>query len=198
MASDVAGLLEHLGLRDVALIGFSMSGPVAVRLGIEKPDIVTSLILVSSILPSSGRPRNEGEERLQRKEHEVLKARGIEGWAEAMNLRTGPLVGGMFEKNPEAASLWERVIARNDPHHLACMMEARLATKSLVDWRSRLKEVRQKTLVVAGSLDERFIDASRHLAREIPNATLEIIDGAGHMVNIEEPDKFNRAVEDFL
>jgi 3-oxoadipate enol-lactonase len=36
------------------------------------------------------------------------------------------------------------------------------------------------------------------MARRIPNAPLTIIEGVGHLSNIEQPEAFNRAVLDFL
>lgn len=198
MANDVKGIIETLGLADVAVLGFSMSGPVAVRLAYEMPDIVTRLILVSSILPSSGHTRTPGETRLQERELTALETGGIEGWLESISFRTGPLVEGMFEKNPAIAPLWEQIISRHRRDYLLCMLRGRLDTISNIDWRSRLEKIRQKTLIIAGSNDLKFIDASRHLAGAIPDSKIVIIDGAGHIVNLEAPEEFSRAVLEFL
>jgi pimeloyl-ACP methyl ester carboxylesterase len=198
MAEDLKGIIESLRLTDVTLLGFSMSGPVAVRLALEIPDIITRLILVSSILPSSGRPRTEGEIQFQERELAALEKGDVRGWTEAIAFRTGPLVGKMFQKNPAAAPLWERIINRHHRDYLLCMMHGRLGTVSNIDWRSRLSKIRQQTLVIAGAEDKKFIDASRRLADVIPNSKFEIIENAGHMVNLERPDEFNRVILDFL
>ena len=55
MAEDVWQLLKHLKMEKTAILGFSMSGPAAMRLAIDHPDLVGGLILVSSILPLAGR-----------------------------------------------------------------------------------------------------------------------------------------------
>jgi pimeloyl-ACP methyl ester carboxylesterase len=198
MAEDICGLIRSLDLKDVALLGFSMSGPVAVRLALEMPEIIAKLILVSSILPSAGRPKAESESKLQQKERDILRLRGVKAWADYMGLRNGPLVGNMFKRNPEMVPLWEAMLARHHADFLLCMLESRMNTESPVDWRSRLPEIKQPTLVIAGAQDARFIDASRRLAEMIPNARLEIISGAGHIVNLEEPERFNEIVSGFL
>ncbi len=198
MAEDVQGIIKSLGIADVTLLGFSMSGPVAVRLAIQIPEIVTRLILVSSILPSAGHPKSAGETRLQERELAALENGDVPAWADTIGFSTGPLVEGMFEKNPAITPLWERIIARHHRDYLLCMLHGRLTTVSNIDWRSRLIEVRQKTLVIAGSSDHKFIDASRHLASAIPDAKLEIIEGAGHMVNLEAPEEFNKAIIEFM
>jgi pimeloyl-ACP methyl ester carboxylesterase len=115
-----------------------------------------------------------------------------------MGLREGPLVGQLFKRNPEIVPLWEKMLSRHHADFLLCMLAARLNTESPVDWRARLPEITQPTLVIAGAEDKRFLDASRRLADAIPNARLEIIPNAGHMVNLEEPGRFNEVVMGFL
>jgi pimeloyl-ACP methyl ester carboxylesterase len=59
LAADVVGLLDHLGLAEVDLFGFSVGGAVALRVAIEHPERVRRLI-VSSITfsPDGSRPEN--------------------------------------------------------------------------------------------------------------------------------------------
>jgi pimeloyl-ACP methyl ester carboxylesterase len=78
------------------------------------------------------------------------------------------------------------------------MMTARQNTQSLVNWRSRLQEIKQKTLLVFGTEDERFIDGAYHLDMAIPDTRLIIIKGAGHMVNLEKSEEFNNKIVEFL
>ncbi|MHA2344534.1 MAG: alpha/beta fold hydrolase [Candidatus Hodarchaeales archaeon] len=76
-------------------------------------------------------------------------------------------------------------------------MAARKNTQSLVNWRSRLKEIKQKTLLVFGAQDKQFIDGAYHLDMAIPDTKLVIINGAGHMVNLEKPEEFNSVIYKF-
>ena len=198
MADDVRAIIESLGLNNIALLGFSMSGPVAIRVAHEIPNAVTRLILVSSILPSSGRLRSDGETRMQERELASLEMGDVESWLQSIRFRSGPLVEGMFEKNPEIAPLWEQIIARHNRDYLLCMLRGRLGTVSNINWRARLGGIHQKTLVIAGKKDKKFSAASRRLADTIPDSELKIIDGAGHMVNLQSPGEFNRTVLEFL
>lgn len=54
MAEDVAALIGHLGLERAALMGFSLGGGVALRLGIDRPDLVERLVLVSTVFTRQG------------------------------------------------------------------------------------------------------------------------------------------------
>ena len=67
-----------------------------------------------------------------------------------------------------------------------------------VDYRSRLKDVTAKTLVLVGAHDKANLAAARDLAAGIPGARLEVIPGAGHQINIEAPQQFNDLVWPFL
>jgi pimeloyl-ACP methyl ester carboxylesterase len=55
------------------------------------------------------------------------------------------------------------------------------------------------TLVVAGDEDTVYPpDVARHVARRIPGAELVMIKGAGHLVNLERPGRFNEVVMEFI
>jgi pimeloyl-ACP methyl ester carboxylesterase len=54
MADDVAGLITGLGLGRAAVMGFSLGGGVALRTGIQHPDLVEKLVLVSTPFKRAG------------------------------------------------------------------------------------------------------------------------------------------------
>ena len=61
-----------------------------------------------------------------------------------------------------------------------------------------LPSIRVPTLIVLGDKDEPFIAPCEYMAKKIPGARLEIVRGAGHMSNVDQPEAFNRVVLDFL
>lgn len=59
LASDVVGLLDHLGLSQVDIFGFSIGGGVALHLAIKHPERLRKLIVSSaSFHPDGNRPEN--------------------------------------------------------------------------------------------------------------------------------------------
>ena len=67
------------------------------------------------------------------------------------------------------------------------------------DVMAQISEIRVPTLVVCGTQDRMTPPKySQFLASGLPNATLVLIDGAGHMVMVEKPDEVNRALREFL
>jgi pimeloyl-ACP methyl ester carboxylesterase len=61
-----------------------------------------------------------------------------------------------------------------------------------------LPSIRVPTLIVLGDKDEPFIAPCEYMAKKIPGARLEIVRGAGHVSNVDQPEAFNRVVLDFL
>jgi pimeloyl-ACP methyl ester carboxylesterase len=54
MADDIAELIRSLGLERAAIMGFSLGGAVALRVGIQHPDLVERLVLVSTVFTRQG------------------------------------------------------------------------------------------------------------------------------------------------
>jgi proline iminopeptidase len=62
----------------------------------------------------------------------------------------------------------------------------------------RLRQLRVPTLVLIGDEDEPCIEPAIFMKRHIPRAGLAVFPQSGHTINLEEPDRFNRSVLDFL
>jgi pimeloyl-ACP methyl ester carboxylesterase len=54
------------------------------------------------------------------------------------------------------------------------------------------------TLVIVGDQDQPFLAPCEYMAKKIPGARLEVIRGAGHSSNLDQPETFNRILRDFL
>ena len=67
------------------------------------------------------------------------------------------------------------------------------------DFRGELGSISAPTLVLVGSEDPATPpDQAQLIADGIPGAVLTVIPGAAHLVNVEQPDPFNRAARNFL
>lgn len=66
------------------------------------------------------------------------------------------------------------------------------------DQRDVLPTIRVPTLLVWGELDQRSpLSVARQFHEAIPDARLEVLPGAGHLCNFDQPEDFNAAVRDF-
>jgi pimeloyl-ACP methyl ester carboxylesterase len=64
--------------------------------------------------------------------------------------------------------------------------------------KDKIAALRVPALVVLGGIDQGCEKPSHFLAETLPGARLEILPNTGHGVNIEEPDRVNRLVADFV
>ena len=61
-----------------------------------------------------------------------------------------------------------------------------------------LPAIRVPTLLMVGADDTPFLDAMGYMARKIPGARYEIVEDAGHGVNVDRPARVNALLDGFL
>lgn len=188
-ADCLAGLIRELGLRRPSVCALSYSGGIALELCRRHPGLPASLILVGAYAGWAGSlPADAVERRLRR----ALAQADRGGEAAAREF-----VPELFaERAPD--QLVEDAIAMSASFHPAGLRVMARASAA-ADLREVLPEVSVPTLVIHGSDDRRSPrEVSEALHAGIPGSQLAIVDGAGHMTNLEAPAEFNRLVSDFL
>jgi pimeloyl-ACP methyl ester carboxylesterase len=119
---------------------------------------------------------------------------------------------GWYLKRPNrVASIWsdERIANHGTllatPEYRAAYLSALRSIAGMRQLRNgvvvedRLPELRMPTLLIWGGHDHIFPASHAQAAKDrIPNGRLEIFDDSGHTPQMEEPDRFNRLVLDFL
>jgi 3-oxoadipate enol-lactonase len=94
----------------------------------------------------------------------------------------------------------ERLIAQKRAHPQSePAWRAQAAAGVLFDPRGRQRRITQPTLIVQGTADQVVNPANGELLAElIPDARLQLFDGAGHLPYWDEPKRFVRLVTSFL
>jgi len=191
---DAAGLRLGFGATAAAIgetggratyVGYSMGGRLCLRLALDRPDLVTSLVLVGA---SPGLA--DAAERARRREADEALAAEIERDGTAAFLErwlAQRLFAGM---RPAADDLAAR--RRNPPAGLAAALRT-LGTGAQEPLWVRLGELAVPVLLVAGEGDAKFAALAERMAAAIgPNATVALVPGAGHAAHLERPDAFCR------
>jgi len=183
---DVAGLVAGR----FALAGYSMGGRIALHVALAHPERVAWLVLVSTTAGIED-PQERGRRRADDE--------GLAAWMETEG-RTMSEVADRWGAQPLFAGQAPAVAAAaradrlaNEPAHLAAALRG-LGTGSMTPLWDRLGELRMPVAVVAGERDARFVALARRLARELPNARLEMVPGAGHALALEAPGAVARAI----
>ena len=88
------------------------------------------------------------------------------------------------------------MVATTDPRGAAAAQRGMAARR---DYRKDLPNISTPTLIIAGHEDgvRKPIDAES-IHQGIPNSRLEVIDKAGHLMNMEQPERFNQVLLEFL
>jgi pimeloyl-ACP methyl ester carboxylesterase len=189
-ARDIAALLDHLGVDGFVLSGLSMGGQIAMECYRLFSGRIQGLVLADTFAAAE---TDEGK-----------------AWRNALADRL--LREGMA---PYADEVLPKMMA---PHNVAAqpavaahvlrMMRGAPAAGAAAALRGRaerpdyvpmLPQVAVPALVVVGSDDEYTPVADAEVLRDgIPGATLVVIEGAGHLPNLERPAEFNEAMTHFL
>jgi pimeloyl-ACP methyl ester carboxylesterase/creatinine amidohydrolase/Fe(II)-dependent formamide hydrolase-like protein len=192
-ADDLAGLLDYLGVEKVHIVGLSLGGRIAIDLAVTHPARVASLTLAGPGL-SGYEPPGGAESDLRM--WNIIKAAHDEGPEQATALwLKDPFMAPAMEQARLVPGL--RRIARENAH---CWLKDPLLQRPPKPAAAeRLGEIKAPTLLVLGDRDVSQIKATvETLEKGISGSKKAVVQGAGHMVNMEKPDDFNRAVLGFL
>lgn len=187
-ADAAADLLSARGLRRAHVLGVSFGGVIAVRLALRHPAAVRSLILADST-PGTG--SDPAKATAMRAREEDLAVQGAYRFSAA---RAGRLLSA--SASPQLLEEVTRSMAASIRLPGYGWAAAAMAE---TDHTPAFPALRTPTLVLCGSEDVVCPpQVSRAIAAAVPGARMEVVDGAGHLSNQEQPDRFNELVETFL
>ncbi|WLS77449.1 alpha/beta hydrolase [Erwinia pyri] len=174
MARQVDEVIRHLALKQVILVGHSMSGKVALALAASQPDYLQRLVLVAPS-PPGPQPMSEQDRQAQ------AAYQGTRDEAEAF------VDGSCSARLPDA--LREVAIADAQRASLAAW-QAWPLHGSLEDWRERMGRLELPALMVLGSEDGNVpgVEAQRQIMQtHLPQGEIAIIEDAGHLMPMQTP-----------
>lgn len=187
MAEDVAQLLRSLGTGPVHVVGISMGGMIAFQLALDAPELVQSLVVVNSgpdAVPRTPRHRFAIWTRFA-----LLRFLGIKKLSSVIAGKLFPDAG----QEPLRRRFVERTSA-NDPAAYKAALEA-IIRFSVTD---RLGSVRAPTLVVTADQDYTPVSLKADYVAKLPDARLVVIPDSRHATPIDQPERFNTTVLEFL
>ncbi len=188
-ADDLRGFLVALGLERVVLVGLSLGGYIALAFLRRHPEVVTALVLADSRAEADA---TEGKERRTAQQGQV-REQGTAGLIES--LAGALLAASTREKNPQIVDHAKRLMD-NSPQGFISALEA---MKNRPDSTEGLVKITVPTLILVGKNDAVTPpEASRKMHERVRGSHLVVLPDAGHLSNLEAPEAFNRALEEFL
>ena len=184
MATDIAGLLDQLGVEKTAIAGHSMGGYISLAFARAYQERVTGLGLIASQALADTPERIQGRYEAA---DEIIKS-GVEPVAEAFSLKLTP--------NQRVQTFVKKLIAEQQPAGLAGALKA-MAERD--DSSSVLSSLTFSVAIVHGNLDELIpIQRAQEIKAAVPHATLVELLEIGHMPMMEDPQSTARALRNLL
>ena len=191
LAKDTLGLMDYLNIKQAHVVGRSMGGAIAQHMALMAPERIISLALCASFarLDPLGR-------RVLLNMREALEWRM--NWADHARHSVQNFVSArFFNEHPEQIAAIERLIG-GETRLPACYIRQNEACQTH-DTISSLHKIRQRTLVMGGDCDPICsMTATRALVDGLPNSRAEIFADASHFFLMEQPEKFNRLLTEWL
>ena len=168
--------------RRATYVGYSMGGRLCLQLALDRPELVERLVLISASPGiADDADARRPTRRATRRWHKTIERDGVDAFLERWLAQ--PLFATLSR---DAAGVEDRR-ATNTVDRLTHQLAALGQGSQPNNW-GRLHELTMPVLVVAGALDTKYVDIAQRMGAAIPNARVEIIDGAGHACHLERPE----------
>jgi pimeloyl-ACP methyl ester carboxylesterase len=193
---DVIAVMDHLGVEQAHVVGLSMGGFATLHVGLGHPHRARSLVI-----GGCGYGSQPGEEHRFRAESEATaKLFETQGSAvAAAKYGAGPTRVQFQNKDPRGFRQFADFLAEHSAKGSALTLRGvQMRRPLLYQLVEGMKKIAVPTLVMTGDEDEPCLDAALLLKRSIPTSGLVVYPRSGHLINLEEPELYNRAVADFL
>ncbi len=190
LAAALGGFIAELGLDRPVLVGHSIGGMVVQRLLAEAPHAARAVVLAQTSAAFGSKDPAWEQAFISARLGPLDAGRGMADLAEAM---VADLVGDA--PDPAGVALAQDCLARTPD---STYRDSVLAMPGF-DQRAALGRIAVPTLLLAGSRDRSAPAAGmERMAARIPGARCVVLDGVGHLANLERPAEFNAAVLGFL
>jgi pimeloyl-ACP methyl ester carboxylesterase len=186
-ADDLAALLDQLAIEQASFAGLSLGGYISFALWRRHRQRIAALILADTRAGADGEEARQGRE----KNAKLAEEQGPGAIADQM-------LPKLLSANAPAALRDEvrAIIESNDRAGIAAALRAMAARP---DSTPLLAEIDVPTLVIVGAEDALTPPSEAEaMFNAIPGCRIATIPGAGHISNLEAPEAFNAAIEEFL
>ncbi len=185
---SVLDFIKESGIKQSIWCGLSMGGYVAMRLYEKAPELCSGLILSNTKAPADD------------------NAAKSKRWAAIKNLHSHrddffegqwkAMIGKSNQDNLKLKKQFFDIVAKNTEEGISAGL---VSLASRMDSSELLESIDVPTLIIASSEDKvTTISDAEILNRGIKKSKLEIIQNAGHLSNLENPEEFDRIVSSFL
>lgn len=195
-ADDILAVLDHIGAPKAHIVGLSMGGFATLHFGLRHPGRALSLCI-----GGCGYGAELDKRETFRAEADVIastiRSEGMPAFAE--RYAYGPTRVQFENKDPRGHAEFKAMLAEHSAtgsaNTQAGVQKERPSLYTLVE---EMRGITVPTLIITGDEDWPCLLPGVLMKQTIPSSALVVMPNAGHAINIEEPDEYNRLVGDFL
>lgn len=184
LIGDMERLMDHFAMAEAVVLGLSIGGLIAQGLAVKRLDLVRGLVL-SNTAARIGRPE-QWQDRIA-----AVRAGGMAAVHDATMERW---LGRRWRENPALPDLSARLLRCNPEGWAGCA-----AAIAGTDFYETTAALRLPTLAIAGANDGSTPpDLVRETAELVPGHRFHLMQGAGHLPCVEQPETYAAALAAFL
>ncbi len=189
LVGDLLGLLDHLKIDKADLLGLSLGGMTMLGIAIEHPKRVNRVICCDARSDAVPPFIASWDARVA----SIREAGGMRGVVDFTLERW--FTPAFRERKPETVRAIEAMILGTDPEgYIACT-----AALKKLDYKRSLGKIAAPALFVCGAQDQAAQPAvMREMAQLTPGAAYAEVDPGAHICNVENPERFNAIVGEWL
>ncbi|HJV57824.1 MAG TPA: alpha/beta fold hydrolase, partial [Methylomirabilota bacterium] len=195
-ADDILAILDHLKIPKAHVCGLSMGGYAVLHFGLRHPERALSLTVAGAGYGSVPGER----ERFRKDVDETARRFETDGMVGVASFYTkGPTRVQFMDKDPKGwQEFYDQFTAQSAKGHALTMRGVQMSRPSIFDLEAAMSRLEVPTLIMTGDEDDPCLEPAIFMKRKIRSSGLVVIPKAGHTINLEDPDLFNRALLDFL
>ncbi len=189
-------MLDALKIEKAHVVGISMGGFAVLHFGLAYPGRALSLVVAGCGYGAEPGKRQQFHDETA-KTIALIEGRGMEEASKTYAL--GPSRVQFQNKDPRGWAEFAANLAGHSTKGSALTMRGVQALRpSLWDLVAPMQRLEVPTLIMTGDEDGPCLEPGILMKRTIPSAALVVFPNTGHALNLEEPDLFNRSLDDFF
>jgi pimeloyl-ACP methyl ester carboxylesterase len=193
---DIRAVLDGLGIDKAHIVGLSMGGFATLHFGFAYPARALSLTIGGC---GYGAAPDQRKKFIEETEATAIRFEQLGTAKAAESYALGPTRVQYQNKDPRGFGEFAGQLAEHSNIGAAMTLRGVQARRpSLYDLAGQMEQISIPTLIMTGDEDWPCLDPAILMKRKIPSAGLVVMANCGHAINLEDPDLYNRHLEDFL
>jgi 3-oxoadipate enol-lactonase len=184
LADDVLALMKELKIERCKFVGLSIGGMIGQTLALRQTKHFEKMVLADTGHMQPPEAIKQWEERIKIAQTQGMKAlvpSTMERWFTPA-----------FRESAPAKKIADVIAATPVNGYVGCGQAIMKLNTT-----ARLKEIRIPVLAITGEADP-SAGATKYIGENVPGAKFVSLSQAAHIANVEQPEKFNQALRDFL